>query len=302
MLVYFCTRAHVYPPRYYLQGWGKQLAEHFKLFCYEWLPHRPLPEADTYLFSDLERLTPQLTRVASALHEHLGQRGARLFNHPTQSLRRYDLLCALHQAGINSFRPYRMPEMARARRPIIFRDETEHRGPMTPPLHTDAEIQKFLQWLRLQKEVVRNNTIAIEFIDISEAGLFRKYSAFYLGGEVVPRNMDCSRQWLQKYPDILSPDILDEERAYLQNNPHREQIAHVFRLAKLDYGRIDYGLLQGRMQVWEINTNPIIMQLPEQYPPQHMAAQDEFHRLVFPHLASLCGLPAVAPNAGDVAP
>lgn len=301
MLVYFCTRAHMYPPRYYLQGWGKELAEQFQLFCYEWLSHKPLPAADTYLFSDLERLTPQLTRAAVAVYERLSQRGARLLNHPRQSLRRYDLLCALHQAGINTFRPYRVPEMQNARLPLIFRDETEHQGPMTQPLHTDAEIQKFLRWLRLQKEVVRNNTIAIEFVDISVDGLFRKYSAFYLGGEVVPRNMICSKQWMQKYPDILSPEVLAEEREYLQTNPHREQIERAFRLAKLDYGRIDYGLLQGRPQIWEINTNPIIMQLPEKYPLQHLAAQDEFHRLVFPHMAALCG-PLAAGSAVSDAP
>ena len=31
------------------------------------------------------------------------------------------------------------------------------------------------------------------------------------------------------------------------------------------YGRIDYGLLDGRLQVWEINTNPGVMLPPDKY-------------------------------------
>jgi hypothetical protein len=40
---------------------------------------------------------------------------------------------------------------------------------------------------------------------------------------------------------------------------HREKIAEVFRIAGIDYRRIDHGVKDGRIQVWEINTNPMVM-------------------------------------------
>jgi hypothetical protein len=36
----------------------------------------------------------------------------------------------------------------------------------------------------------------------------------------------------------------------------------MFDLARIEYGRIDYGMLNGRPQLWEINTNPTIWRGP----------------------------------------
>jgi hypothetical protein len=33
----------------------------------------------------------------------------------------------------------------------------------------------------------------------------------------------------------------------------------IFARAGLEYGRIDYGLADGRLQVWEINTGPTLL-------------------------------------------
>jgi len=49
-----------------------------------------------------------------------------------------------------------------------------------------------------------------------------------------------------------------EERRYLDGNPHADWIRDVFRLARIDYGRIDYGFVDGRPQAYEINTNSTI--------------------------------------------
>ena len=32
-----------------------------------------------------------------------------------------------------------------------------------------------------------------------------------------------------------------------------------FRLAQIDYGKIDYAMLGDRLQIWEINTNPRVI-------------------------------------------
>ena len=54
-----------------------------------------------------------------------------------------------------------------------------------------------------------------------------------------------------------------EEREFLEKNEHADEIKMIFELAKVEYGRIDYALLNGKLQVWEINTNPTIGRPPD---------------------------------------
>ena len=42
----------------------------------------------------------------------------------------------------------------------------------------------------------------------------------------------------------------------MRDNLYAEQVKPIFELARIDYGKIDFAFLGGRMQVWEINTNP----------------------------------------------
>jgi len=73
--------------------------------------------------------------------------------------------------------------------------------------------------------------------------------------------MFFSKKWMQKMSgDRISNESIDEEqRAYQKDNPHEEQLMSVFKAAGIEYGRIDYGVCNGRVQIWEINTNPWIV-------------------------------------------
>jgi hypothetical protein len=42
----------------------------------------------------------------------------------------------------------------------------------------------------------------------------------------------------------------------LEQNPFAEHLRKVFDVAGIEYGRADFGFLNGRIQVFEINTNP----------------------------------------------
>jgi hypothetical protein len=42
----------------------------------------------------------------------------------------------------------------------------------------------------------------------------------------------------------------------LQSNPYAEHLKKVFDAAGIEYGRADFGMYRGRIQVYEINTNP----------------------------------------------
>jgi hypothetical protein len=50
--------------------------------------------------------------------------------------------------------------------------------------------------------------------------------------------------------------------AYLESNPHAGVLLDACRRAHIGYGRIDYAVRDGRVQIWEINTTPTIFNPP----------------------------------------
>jgi hypothetical protein len=94
---------------------------------------------------------------------------------------------------------------------------------------------------------------------VDTRGIYRKYSAFIIGGTIIPRHVCFSKKWMLKTPDLMENEMMEEERDYIFRNPHEKELKEIFTLARIDYGRVDYGLLDGRLQIWEINTNPQII-------------------------------------------
>ena len=89
--------------------------------------------------------------------------------------------------------------------------------------------------------------------------MYRKYATFVIGDTVIARHLIGSTDWQVKEADLLDTDLLCEEVEYVDANPHERELREVFALAHVDYGRVDYSLHDGRMQVWEINTNPTLV-------------------------------------------
>jgi hypothetical protein len=119
--------------------------------------------------------------------------------------------------------------------------------------------------------------IVVEFCDTADsAGVFNKYSAFVIGDRIVPAHIDSSCEWVVKDTDLISPDISQREREYIEANPHEAWLRDTFALAHVDYGRMDYGIKEGRPQVWEINTNPVVALAPHAYKPFHLPVKRIF--------------------------
>ena len=122
-----------------------------------------------------------------------------------------------------------------------------------------------------------NNLLIVDFCDVSDAnGVFRKYSVFRFGNHYMARHVILGNEWFQKAPKLKSgtnwpPEWLKEEKHFLEANPHLSQVRRAFELAKIDYGRIDYGILKGKIQVWEINSNPTCMTPIRDQIPQRVA-------------------------------
>lgn len=288
-ITFLTRRGSAAPVAEYLLSWGRPLGRAARLrphrrtsdphhwsrrLRYAWRHSLPLAlqalapgrswsgPRDAVLFCDLERLSAVETEHAVKSWRRLAEQrpAPRLLNHPAQALRRYELLRALADAGANEHDALRVVERRRPRRfPVFVRGDGHRVGVLTDLLHSQAELEAALAALAARM-VPREDLLVVEFTDTrSPDGLYRKYAAFRVGDVILPRHVLFSKHWTQSAPDECAPALAREELDYLHQNPHAESLMQVFELARIEYGRIDYGVRDGRIQVWEINTNPTIL-------------------------------------------
>jgi len=263
MIYYLVTSPHAYTVQWFLDSWGKALSGRLTIVTYESLfAGRQLPKDDaTFIFSDLDRLTRPAREALGSYRERLVDAcgAARVLNDPKRSLLRFDLLRMLHDRGINRFDAWRADDPAPPPRfPVFVRDE---RGsiPKEPSLVASAAAYEAAVREVADRRVPREHIVAIEHCDTRDGhGIYRKYGAFVVGERVVPRHLFFSLRWHVKDADLVLPAMLAEESAYIDGNPHATALRDIFRLAGIAYGRVDYTVQDGRLQVWEINTNPVL--------------------------------------------
>jgi len=53
-----------------------------------------------------------------------------------------------------------------------------------------------------------------------------------------------------------APELYDEELRIVRENPYGSAVAAAFELAGIEYGRADFGLVDSKVQLYEINSNP----------------------------------------------
>lgn len=274
MIYYLTNNRNAGLMQAFLATSGRPLARRIAVVRYERLIAQRglrLP-LGTYIFTSLgqtfgSRDPPSPARQwAIRLHARLVEQFGpeRVLNDPGRSLRRLGLLQALSDAGINRFRAClaSRPDPG-LRFPVFLRDEHGTVWEAPPLLASRAEIDACL------RPGDRPDRLAIEFCDTRDAaGVYRKYGCFVVGGRIVPRHLFFSRDWLVKTADIVDPDTVAAELEYLKTNPHADVLARACRLAHIGYGRIDYALLDGSVQIWEINTTPQIVVPPDKDPPE----------------------------------
>src|SRR5205807_213866 len=142
--------------------------------------------------------------------------------------------------------------------PVFIRHIARHDGPLTRLLYTDSEVETAIAMLtELEQE---SDLLIVEFCDTSNAdGVFRKYGSYVIGDRIVPRSIMFSDRWDVKKTRLHDAEKSREEREFIETNPHQDWLREVFTLAGVQYGRADYAFCEGRPQVWEINTHPLIV-------------------------------------------
>jgi hypothetical protein len=253
-MLYFLTRGqHMYTVRVFKQYVD---ANYLQIVPHEELAAQQFSPEDVAIFCDIDRCNDEELEELKKSYANVLKTGCRILNDPNKVMRRYQLLKGLHADSTNDFRVYRpheLPPKEELRFPVFLRNELEHNGP-------DTELM--LTWGELKEALINeppSNPLVCEFIDTATKGLYHKYGAFVLEGRIIPRHFFLSDVWNVK---SASGDILHSQKLeidYVTQNPHAHELLRIAAYANVEFGRIDYAITEKGIQVFEINTNPTII-------------------------------------------
>ncbi|HEU4717113.1 MAG TPA: hypothetical protein VFU15_04740 [Bacteroidia bacterium] len=231
-------------------------ADYFRIVAHEEINAQQFCPGDLVIFCDIDRCNDEeLEELKTAYRNILGT-GCSILNNPAKVLRRYQLLQGLHADLTNDFRVYRpgeLPATEKIRFPVFVRDELEHNGPGSELIHTRVELESILA------NSPPPNPLVCEFIDTTIKGHYHKYGAFVLDGKIIPRHFFLSGSWNVKSASGDTGHSQQLEIDYVLKNPHAEELQQIAEYAHIEFGRIDYAITEKGIQVFEINTNPTVI-------------------------------------------
>ena len=239
-------------------------ADDFSIISYNRLLGKISIPRGTYVFMDRERMDQWELRIFGQLYNHLKNAGPgyRVVNNPARMMNRLELLRMLYREGINKFNVYPVSECQKpVQYPVFIRRIYDHKTPVTGLLHNEQELGQALAELRAKNEP-DEGLIIVEFCaQPVKDTLFRKLSAFRVGDKVFFYQTVHQHDWLIKFgtKNSATPELYLEEHDMIKTNAFGDELRHVFELANIEYGRADFGLVNGKVQIYEINTNPHII-------------------------------------------
>lgn len=263
------------------------------------LRRRRLPRA-TYVFTDFDRLGFWQLELAAHLFRALRDAGCRVLNDPAAVMHRLPLLRRLHAEGINSFAAWPAEEIAAVDRfPVFLRTRSAHRGVLTGLIADAGALAAACRHL-VGDGYPLGDLMAVEYrAEPIHGDVFEKLSVYRVGDVMTPCAGVHERHWVAKYgQDCGGEAAYAEELAAIRDNRFAGPARRVFEIAGADYGRVDFGIVGGRPEFYEINTNPAIAIGPARV---RTTARGESIQLARDALLdALAGLDT-APGGGDVA-
>jgi hypothetical protein len=243
----------------YLEKGPPDLRDRIVPISYEYLLSTEKGPVGNYLFTDIDRASraeiEKAVRIAHAITN--AGHGCRVINWPNSGCMRYELLRRLYERGINPFNVYRYTEARMpARFPVFVRRLSEHTGSFSALIDSPELLERMVDRI-LKLGYDRDDLLIVEFVDTrSPDGLYRKYGSSLIAGEVFGSHLIASDSWNVKQVGNVDDALIDEEIDFFQKNSFADEVRAVFALARIDFGRLDFAVVGGRMHVWEINTNP----------------------------------------------
>ena len=254
----------------YLDQYGGKLLTRIKILTFEDIAAQQGLSPGTYILSAIDQLSPTEREIAELCWKELSRASSEitLVNQPAEVLCRYDLLKTCFELKRNTFHVARASNFYRCQNfPVFIRPEHEHTGSLTSLLYTPQQLALALA-KTLRHGYRLRDLIIVEYREtVDSSGIFREYCASIVGDRIIPQALVHNYNWVTKWEGrLIDAEKAREEREYVESNPHADWLRKTFELAKIQYGRIDYGFRCGSPQVWEINTNPMIVR-PSGWPP-----------------------------------
>ena len=215
-----------------------------------------------WILTDFDRVHPWIQEMAGRMHDRLVAAGCPVLNDPRLALGRAALLRQLHAEGINRFTCW-LPSLGERplRFPVFLRTLAAHRGVLTDLL-PDAEAAE-----RALADAIRGGhpLVDLAFIEYAaepegENGAFRKHACHIVGDRIVRALTVTDGSWVAKNGVMGAATAADyaRDRAEMDAYPHEELMRRVFALTGTRFGRIDFGMVGGEPQIYELNTNPYV--------------------------------------------
>ncbi len=215
----------------------------------------------TYVFGDFDRLSPWDCELSARLYRALKKGGARVLNDGASVKQRFDMLRALHHHGLNSFQVWRgaqrVPETSF---PVFLRTASMHRGVASDLLHDQTAVTEGVRALNRSGVPIHEIMIVQYAAEELAPNLYRKLAAFNIGGQIVPTVSVHENGWAAKSGTLgaAGAQVYDDEYALISSNPHQAVLSRAFEIARIHYGRADFGIVRGKVEIYEINTNPTV--------------------------------------------
>ncbi len=213
----------------------------------------------TYVFTDFDRLDFWQRELAAKAFRCLSDAGVRVLNDPATALTRLPLLKVLNRRGLNSFAVWdaetdSLPD----RYPVFLRTRSAHRGTQTELLGNAEQASMALERL-VASGLCKSDLMFVEYCaEPIKDGLFRKLAAYCVNGQIVTGMSVHDESWHAKFgkEGAADADLYQDEYEAVRDNRYSDALKKHFEAAGISYGRADFTLVGGRVEVYEINTNP----------------------------------------------
>ncbi len=255
MIYVITTSSHTYThPR-------RECGDLVQLMTYDYVFSRHFLLLGTWIFTDLDRLGFWELELAAKVYMELKAAGVRVLNNPARICQRFSLLRRLKNKGLNSYSVWRVEDDEMPDRyPVFLRTQSAHRGVLDELIY-DAETLKDEIDKACNQGYPTKEIMIVEYCARpTDTGIFRKLAAYRIGDNIVPAICAHQKHWVAKYGDkgIAGQALYDEEYRLIKDNPYADEILNIFNIGHIEYGRIDFGLVENKIETYEINTNPYV--------------------------------------------
>lgn len=240
---------------------------------------RTLPVAH-YVFTDFDRLPPWGVELAARVYRKLRDNGADVSNDPGRYRNRHEMLSKLQLDGINTFKSWSAvggvwPDAY----PVFLRTMAAHRGPISALLPDRPACERALE-TALVEGYTLSDLQFIGYVDSADHnGVFTKRAGFRIADRIVLTTSVNARNWVAKYGEIgaLDESGYADECVAIETGRWADALMPAFAALDIDYGRADFAVTrEGRVEIFEINTNPSVGELVDHPSKARVAAHRIF--------------------------